>query len=1229
VEVVLADTKDVIFQARGLDKEEMRPVAVDLREVVGREIYLRVVDQVGTSWGHINFDHFRFHDSQPQVPDAPEVEMRPDQYRYANLPAHQAAQAMKLPPGFSATVFAAEPDVQQPIAMALDDRGRVWIAEAYEYPQRAAEGKGRDRILVFEDTDGDGRFDKRTVFAEGVNLVSGLEVGFGGVWVGAAPNLLFIADRDGDDVPDGEPEVLLDGWGYQDTHETLNSFMWGPDGWLYGCHGVFTHSHVGRPGTPDAERIPLNAGIWRYHPTKHVFEVFASGTSNPWGIDFNDHGQAVITACVIPHLYHVIQGGRYQRQAGAHFNPHTYDDIKTIADHLHYLGESPWSGNDRSGQAGGGHAHAGAMIYLGGAWPNRYREQIFMNNIHGQRINLDILYPRGSGLVGSHAPDFLLTQDRASQMLNFRYGPDGQVYVIDWYDMQACHVPNASLHDRSNGRIYKLSYGQPRFTPVDLRKLSDRELVEHTLSNNDWYVRHARRILQERAAAGTLDSAVGVRLADIATTHPFESRRLRAAWALHVIGALTPEVTDKLLADRNEYVRAWAIQLALDTPQPNLQKLLPRFEAMAQGDPSPVARLYLASALQRLPVEQRWTIVERLAQHAEDASDHNLPLMLWYAAEPLAEADSERALALALQSGKTMPQIRDFMLRRLASLDSTASMAALVHALGDSSDSEEQLKILRGIRRALQGQRHVQVPPGWIEVYDNIVRSGNEEVRTQATALGVTFGDQSAMDGLHHLVMSSQATTAARREALEVLLAAKDPGLVPTLQLLLKEPDLRDTALSGLALYDDPLTPDAILAVYGEMPLETKRRALATLTSRATYGKQLLHAVADKRLPISDLPADLVRQLHNLQDQEIDQLLSELWGTIRSTAADKAELIAKYRQLLTAPTAAQADPELGRAVFAKTCQQCHTLYGVGDTIGPDLTGSNRSDVDYLLSNVIDPSALIAKEYQSTVIITMNGRLVTGVVSAEDDKVVTIRTATDTIVMPKEEIDERYLGDTSMMPEGQLTQFSEHEIVSLGAYLMGKSQVPILATQENAGLLFNDRDLTGWHGDPQFWTVEDGEIVGRSAGLDHNTFLVSDLSAKDFQLTFEVKLADNRGNSGVQFRSKPLKGYEELQGYQADIGSGWWGKLYEENGRELLWDQSGEQHVAIGEWNKYEIRAEGDHIRTWINGQLCVDLEDADGNRQGVFALQLHAGEPMEVRYRNLKLDVLTPGSPSD
>ena len=225
------------------------------------------------------------------------------------------------------------------------------------------------------------------------------------------------------------------------------------------------------------------------------------------------------------------------------------------------------------------------------------------------------------------------------------------------------------------------------------------------------------------------------------------------------------------------------------------------------------------------------------------------------------------------------------------------------------------------------------------------------------------------------------------------------------------------------------------------------------------------------------------------------------------------------------------------------------------------------------------------------------------------------------MLPKDEIDERTVSDTSMMPDDQLKQFSTAEVLSLFAYLRGKQQVPLQATKENAPNFFNGKDLTGWNGDKELWSVENGEIVGRSKGLKHNTFLLSDLAAKDFKLTLEVKLVDDAGNSGVQFRSEPLEGYAEMRGHQADIGPSWWGKLYEENGRGLLWEKSGEQHVKKGDWNKYEIEAVGNHIRTWLNGQPCVDYTDPQGKHSGIFALQLHSGGPTEVHFRNLKLEV--------
>jgi putative membrane-bound dehydrogenase-like protein len=536
------------------------------------------------------------------------------------------------------------------------------------------------------------------VFIEGLNLVSGLEVGFGGVWVGAAPNFMFIPDRDSDDRPDGKPQILLDGWGYQDTHETLNSFIWGPDGWLYGCHGVFTHSRVGKPGTAAADRVPFNAGVWRYHPTRHTFEAFAQGTSNPWGVDFNAHGQCFIEACVIPHFFHMIQGGRYQRQGGQHFNPHTYDDIKTIADHLHYAGNirdhAHWGKTpgvpSATGAAGGGHAHAGLMIYLGDSWPARYRGAAFMNNIHGARINMDVLKPRGSGYIASHGADFVQFNDRWSQIINLRYDHDGSVYLIDWYDKNQCHSREPDSHDRSNGRVFKVVYQDEKRTTVDLAKRTHVELVKLQAHPNDWYARHARRALQERlntmhrqwspvspdakqnAAAWqkTRDHAFAIvdpiLKTQLATGGKGKTTalRLRALWCLHVISGLDEADMLELLKDRDAILRGWAIQLLCENKKPSAAAR-GEFARMAREDKSPIVRMYLASALTRTPVDQRAKVLSGLLSHAEDATDPNLPHLYWYATEPVIAANKTAAIQLLAKT--KIPKVRQYITRRLAS----------------------------------------------------------------------------------------------------------------------------------------------------------------------------------------------------------------------------------------------------------------------------------------------------------------------------------------------------------------------------------------------------------------------------------------------------------------------------------------------------------------------------------------------------------------------------------
>jgi putative membrane-bound dehydrogenase-like protein len=1036
VEIVRRDSNRVIFRASGDDREDLERVAADLTGHVGGEVFIRLVDRESGGWGHINFDDFRLHEAKPDIPPrrAPAAF---DVYAHSGLGPTEAARAMTVPPGFNATLFAAEPNVVQPIAMAIDDRGRLWVAEAYSYPRRVPDREAKDRILIFDDTNGDGRFDTRKVFADHLNLVSGLEVGFGGAWVGAAPYFLFIPDSDGDDRPDGPARVLLDGWGQHDTHETLNSFTWGPDGWLYGCHGVFTHSRVGKPGAPDAERTPLNAGIWRYHPTRHVFEVFAHGTSNPWGIDFDSRGQMIITACVIPHLYHMIQGGRYERQAGPHFNSYTYDDIKTIADHRHYLGANPHRGNGRSDSAGGGHAHAGAMIYLGGAWPAEYQGSLFMNNIHGARINRDILRPYGSGFIGSHAPDFLLANDVWSQIVSLKYGPDGSTFMIDWYDKNQCHHNDINGHDRTNGRIFKVSYGETKAIAQDLRQLSSHALVQMQTFSNEWHARHARRILQERGPSAQANALLKL-LAETTLGQP--AIQLRILLARHAVGGLTESgEIEGSLSDRDATIRAWTIQLACDQATPD-SAIVSRFVELARTDPSPVVRLYLASALQRLPLESRWGILEFLLAHAEDAPDHNLPLMYWYGAEPLAALDAARAAKLA--AGSRIPRIREFMARRIGALGTAESMALLVGELRRAARSPERATLLTGIEESLRGRRQFEMPSAWPEVFKALATDPDRRVRSRALALGVTFGDSAARRELRRVLDDPAAELGERRAALAALVQSKDPSLAPVLHILVREPGLGGPAIRALSIYDDRATPDVLIAAYPSLRSTERRDILNTLAARKEPARALLAAVDAGKLPRGDLTADLVRQLRNLKDPNLDARISQVWGTVRETTADRARSIARYKAMLTSEPTRPPDPSLGRSIFAKTCQQCHTLFGVGGQVGPDLTGSNRADLDYVLSNVLDPSALIGKDYLAHVIATTDGRVLTGIIRAEDKDSITLVTANEIVTLPKSEIEERRSSEQSMMAEDLWKPLSEHEIRSLVKYLASPAQVPL-------------------------------------------------------------------------------------------------------------------------------------------------------------------------------------------
>jgi putative membrane-bound dehydrogenase-like protein len=957
----------------------------------------------------------------------------------APVPPKEAPLRMTLPAGFHASLFAGEPDVVQPIAFTFDDRGRLWVAECYSYPNwQQTPGEGKDRILIFEDTDGDGRFDVRKVFHSKIANISGLQYGFGGVWVCASPNLLFIPDRDGDDVPDGPPEIVLDGWSLKARHNVFNGLIWGPDGWLYGCNGIVATSLVGVPGTPDAQRTPMNCGVWRYHPLQKKFEVVASGTTNPWGLDFDDHGEMFITNCVIHHLWHVVPGAHFQRMYGQDLTPNCYELMGSIADHIHW-GGGPWT-SSRGGQgthseAGGGHAHSGAMIYLGDNWPGRYRNGAFMCNIHGNRINHDLLERQGSTYRARHGQDVMLANDPWFRGLALQYGPDGAVYVIDWSDTGECH--NYKVVDRTNGRIFKIAYGKPAHKSEDLAKLSDAELVRRQLHVNDWHVRHARRLLHERAAQGTLAPETAGALRKILNEHPDVTRRLRALWALHCIGAAKNDLLAKL-ADPSEYVRAWAIRLALEAGMPDFAKQLSH---LAQEDSSPFVRLTLASSLHRLPTAERWHVAAQLVRHQEDAQDLYLPLMYWYGIEPLVAANPVRALSLLADC--QIPLVREYITRRLVSLDEQSGpLEGIVQYLAKIDDPIIHRDVLRGLQEGLGDRRHIPLPKSWAEAYPLLRGSPLAEVREKGLALAVQFGDERALALLRDIVRAGKQTATSRHAALSALLFQQEPGLVPLLQQLLADPVLRSQAVRGLAAFDNAETPHLLLKNYPAWSTAEKADVLHTLASRPSYALALLGAIG-KVVPRAEVNAFTIRQMQALKNESVNGRLEIVWGNVRPASQEKAALLPKYRGALTAEKLKNANLANGRLLYGKTCAACHRLFGEGGDVAPDLTGSQRTNLDYVLENVLDPSAIVPKDYQVSILQTRSGQVITGIIKQETDKALTVQTQNDRLVVPLDEIEARSPSRLSMMPEGLFEQLRLDEVRDLVGYLASPVQVPLL------------------------------------------------------------------------------------------------------------------------------------------------------------------------------------------
>jgi len=921
------------------------------------------------------------------------------------LAPEKAAAVMSLPEGFSATLFAGEPDVRQPIAMKTDDRGRIWVAESYSYKEW--EMKGEDRVLIFEDTDNDGHFDSRKIFYDKATHLSGMTVGFGGVWICNSPNLEFIPDRDGDDVPDGPPEVVLDGFTMQGNHNFFNGLTWGLDGWLYGRHGITASSLVGPPGTTPDQRIDVSCGIWRLHPVTREFEMVARGTTNPWGLDWNDMGEMFMTGNVNGHLWHVVPGAYYPRMHGQGSASHVYDRISLTADHLHHEGE--WTDRKKfrdnaeglTDLLGGGHTHCGAMIYLGNNWPEKYRNTLFLSNTHGRRINNDVLQRVGSGYVAGHGNDFMIANHPWYKGVTQIYGPDGGVYLSDWTDIGECH-DNDGVH-RTSGRIYKVVYGEAENPgSLNLAEQTNQELVAHQLNDNDWYVRHARRLLQERYVVGNDLGDARKELMRMLDSGKYEvDRQLRFMWALHSSGGVGQTRLTSLLDHGNEHVRSWAVRLIGESGAPDKVQF-DKIRWLASDGKSLLVRLYVASTFSRFSVVQQWELARDLLLDFGYVTDQNLPYMIWYALRPLVESDPVRALGFLANCAD--PQVYKNIVRRIAfDFDLNAKlMPQLVKVIAATLDRGDLLQAragVQGVGDALQGLSGIQAPSNWSLLTD----SNDAGIQEEASKLEPVFDQGSPM-------------------------SAKD-----WLDLLDNQ-SRRNQAIRELAAFDDPKIAGIILRPYGRYLTDDRQATISTLSSRESFAGPLLQAMRNGQVKRADVSAFYARQIYNLGNNRLNKLLEEVWGQLRRSPEEKQKVINSWQSKLTPQVLAKASIANGKTIFQSTCASCHSLYGEGGTLGPHLDGSDRQNLYYLLENLIDPSAVLPQDYRMNVITLKDGRVLSGNVSAQTRHTLSIAGLDSVEMIPLSEVKKQEQFEQSTMPEGLLQAWNDQGVADLIAFL---------------------------------------------------------------------------------------------------------------------------------------------------------------------------------------------------
>lgn len=955
----------------------------------------------------------------------------------------EAQKSIRVAEGLELQLFAAEPMIAQPVSMSFDDRGRLWVLQYIQYPipnglkatavdeflrtkyDRVPEPpprgpKGNDRIAILEDVDGDGRADRSKTFLEGLNLASGFAIGYDGVFVAQSPYLLFYPDRNHDDVPDGDPEVLLEGFGMEDAHAYANSLTWGPDGWLYGAQGSTVTANI--------RGIEFQQGIWRYHVATRRFELFAEGGGNTWGFDFDREGQLFAGGNTTEPLCHHVQGAYYIKGFGKHgplHNPYAFGYFNPVK-HNGFLG---------SALTGGG------VIYQGGLFPERFENRSIYPNLRANAMRVARLDRDGSTFTTNFQEDFAVSTDVWFRPVDCTVGPDGALYAADWCDVNISHTSPKDRSQwyppsRTDGRIWRFvpTGTNPRpMGPLGLEKLASSELVQLLSHANAWYSREARRILGERR-----DPAVIEELKSMALDAEDEKRALAGLWTTYVSGGFDETLAAQLLAHPSAAVRMWTVRLIGDERHAPTA-LHAKFVELSSAEANVNVRSQLACTAKRLPGAQALPIVERMLQRDADAADPQLPLLLWWAVEDKAVSDRSQVLAMFDDAAVwSRPLVRDTiverLVRRYAGEGPPEGWACCTQLVSRAPDAQLRNRLLGAIEQQLAGSRLEAAPEELSELVAGLLTEPQLDpaVLRLALRLQLPAARGKALD----VIADRRAPGPDRIALLQTLGATRHPECVGQLLGLLahdEAPAVQAAILSALQPYDDGEIAEMLLARYLQLPPELKTRVCALLVSRANWSEALVEAVQAGKVPAKEVGLDQVRQMLVHNQPELTPKIESLWGKVGpSTSREKQGRIKAIDQLLAK---GQGDPASGKRVMLKHCGVCHQLFGEGNKIGPDLTGVDRRNLSVLLANVVDPTAVIRPEFVAYTAETADGRVLNGLLAASTPDSVTLLDSQNTrTTLPRGEIETLEPMPISLMPERILDPLTDQELRDLFAYL---------------------------------------------------------------------------------------------------------------------------------------------------------------------------------------------------